>query len=88
MAKGELACDPRGLILEAYRMQLTPEDARTIFLDWALGPEAGEAGAIAELLAHYAARQPDHPMSAVLRAAAAETAPTPGRRGGYRARRR
>ena len=42
MPKGEHPADPRGLILEAYGMQLPPEDCRTIFLDWALGlPEDG-----------------------------------------------
>jgi hypothetical protein len=65
--KGELAADPRGLIREAYRMDLSPADCRTIFLDWALGlPNAGPAQ-IAALLAHYGPRHPDHPMSAVLR---------------------
>ena len=40
--KGDLPIDPRGLIEEAYRMELGPEDCRTVFLDWALGlPEGG-----------------------------------------------
>jgi hypothetical protein len=88
MAKGELACDPRGLIFEAYRMELTPADARTIFLDWALGQEGGGAPAASKLLAHYGARQPDHPMTAILREAASGAAPAPVRRGGAGARRR
>ena len=55
MRKGELDVDPRGLILEAYRMQLGPEDCRTIFLDWALGLPGGTGPTeIAALLAHYA----------------------------------
>jgi len=87
MGKGELACDPRGLILEAYRMDLTAGEARSIFLDWALGQE-GHASAAAELLTHYGARQPEHPMTAILREAATGAAPSPGRRGGARARRR
>ena len=87
MGKGELAADPRGLILEAYRMQIGPEDCRTIFLDWALGqPADGLAEEAAELLAHYGARQPDHPMTAILRDAASSTPPSPGRRGGRRSR--
>ena len=86
MGKGELPSDPRGLILEAYRMDLTPEDARTIFLDWALGEPGPGAAALAELLGHYGARQPDHPMTALLRAAA-DAPPVPARRGGRRARR-
>ncbi|HET9068758.1 MAG TPA: hypothetical protein VFN28_08930 [Amaricoccus sp.] len=86
MGKGELACDPRGLIFEAYRMELTAGEARSIFLDWALGQEGG-ASAAGELLAHYGARQPEHPMTAILREAATGPAPSRGRRGGARARR-
>ena len=87
MAKGELASDPRGLILEAYRMEIGPEDCRTIFLDWALGQPGATPEALAELLAHYGARQPDHPMTAILRDAATAAPPAPGRRGGRKRRR-
>ena len=84
MPKGEHPADPRGLILEAYRMRLTPEDCRTIFLDWALGlPDAGERE-IAALLAYYGPAHPDHPMTAVLRAGL--DAPPPRRRRGRRPR--
>ena len=59
MRKGELGADPRGLILEAYRMDLGPEDCRTVFLDWALGlPEGAGAAEIEALLAHYGAADP------------------------------
>lgn len=80
--KGELAIDPRGLIAEAYRMDLGPEDCRTIFLDWALGfPEAAGAAEVATLLAHYGARHPGHPMTAVLREGVERAASPPaGRR--------
>ncbi len=85
MPKGEHPADPRGLILEAYRMQLTPEDCRTIFLDWALGlPEAAGEREIAALLAHYGPAHPDHPMTAVLRAGL--DTPPPRRRRGRRTR--
>jgi hypothetical protein len=85
MPKGEHPADPRGLILEAYRMRLTPEDCRTIFLDWALGlPEAAGPPEIAALLAHYGPANPDHPMTAVLRAGL--DAPPPRRRRGGRTR--
>ena len=68
MPKGELAADPRGLIFEAYRMEIGPKDCRAIFFDWALGmPEGAGREEIAALLAHYGAAQPDHPMTAVLR---------------------
>ncbi len=87
MSKGDLAADPRGLILEAYRMDLGPEDSRTVFLDWALGlPSEATAEHIAALLAHYAPLHPDHPMTAVLRAGL-HRAEAPHRRGGRRGRR-
>jgi hypothetical protein len=74
-----LAVDPRGLIREAYRMELGPADCRTIFLDWALGLDGPADGrAIATLLAHYGPSHPDHPMTAVLREGLA--GPPPDRR--------
>ena len=40
--KGGLACDPGGLIYEAYRIEgLSAADARTIFFDWAMGLREG-----------------------------------------------
>ncbi len=84
--KGEHPADPRGLILEAYRMTLTPADARAIFLDWALGRPEGDATAeIASLLERYGAAAPEHPMTAVLRAGL-ESAAAPARRRGRRPR--
>lgn len=66
--KGGLAVDPRGLIFEAYRMEIAPEEARAIFLDWALGAREPVGPAEIEvLLAAYGATQPEHPMTAVLR---------------------
>lgn len=79
--------DPRSLIYEAYRIEgLTVEDARTIFLDWALGLPAGTdaAAAARALLAHHAGQPDDHPMSILLTEAAAHTASGPGRRRGGR----
>lgn len=88
MAKGELPADPRGLIMEAYRMDIGAQDCRTIFLDWALGlPEGAGEAEIAALLAHYGAARPDHPMTAVLREGIAAAATAAGRRGGARGRR-
>ena len=82
--------DPRNLIREAYRIDgIGPEDCRSIFLDWALGLKDGQdsvAGATA-LLAHYADRGAEHPMSQVLRAAIQGNA-TAKRRGGASGRRR
>ena len=79
--KGTLPIDPRGLIEEAYRMELTPGDCRTVFLDWALGlPEGGGRVEIAALLDHYGPAHADHPMTAVLREGLDRPAPPPGRR--------
>lgn len=78
--------DPRGLIREAYRIEgISPEECRTIFLDWALslGPESDMKRAIKRVIAAYGGV--DHPMGAILRAGLDAPAST-GRRGGRRAR--
>lgn len=59
--------DPRGLIREAYRMEIGPGEARSILLDWALGQAVAGRAEIAALLEAYGAAHPDHPMTAVLR---------------------
>ncbi|MEM7546135.1 MAG: hypothetical protein AAF367_11415 [Pseudomonadota bacterium] len=82
------ALDPRGLIVEAYRIDgIGAEDCRTIYFDWALGVDAARdmKSDTAALVAHYAATEPDHPMTAVLREGLAQ-AEAPRRRGGRRAR--
>jgi len=74
--------DPRGLIREAYRIDgIVGPSCRSIYLDWALGLPQSQDGreATAALLAHYGARYPDHPMTAVLREGV-ETRPRDGRR--------
>ncbi|MEL7277381.1 MAG: hypothetical protein AAGK98_12995 [Pseudomonadota bacterium] len=82
-----LAEDPRGLIHEAYAMEIGIEDARSIFLDWALvdAPAGDPREAIAAALARYGAAQPDHPMTAVLRAGLGDSG-GPRRRGGRASR--
>ena len=91
MAKNEGptgAMDPRGLILEAYRIEgIVAEDCRSIYFDWALGAEAGRdlAEDTAALLAFYEGGAPAHPMTAVLREGLV-AARAPKRRGGRRAR--
>ena len=67
--KGNLDIDPRGLIYEAYRMDIGPEESRSIFLDWALGTQLGaDMRAMLEvLITEYAENAPDHAMTAVLR---------------------
>lgn len=79
MQKGPLALDPRGLIFEAYRMDVTPADCRAILFDWALGlPTPAGPAEIAALLDHYGPAYPAHPMTAVLREGL--TTPAPRRR--------
>lgn len=88
MPKGELDIDPRGLIFEAYAMQIGAQDCRTIFFDWALGlPEGADPRHVRRLLEHYGAAQPDHPMTAVLREGLTAATGAPQRRGGWRSRR-
>ena len=78
--------DPRGLIREAYAMEVGEPECRSIFLDWALR-DAGDDqhAAIREMLERHGA--PDHPMTRVLRAGL-EAPRRTGRRGGWRARAR
>jgi hypothetical protein len=84
--KGEIPEDPRGLMLEAYRMEIGPADCRGIFLDWMLGlPEGAGLAEIRAVLDRYGKAQPAHPMTAVLREGL-KTDASPRR--GRRARRR
>ncbi len=61
--------DPKGLIRESYAIDgITAAECRSIFLDWALSlPVSADIPvAAAALIAHYATKAPDHPMSGVL----------------------
>lgn len=84
---GAHALDPRGLILEAYRMEgLRIEEARAIFLDWALGLPAGEdAHAAAQALLTYHGAPEGHPMTVLLSEAATRRDARAPRRSGGRA---
>ncbi len=85
MPKGDHPLDPRGLIMEAYRIEgISGPDCRTIFFDWALGLDAGEDpnAAIESLLGHYGNGAPNHPMTDVLREGLSTSAPK--RRSGRR----
>ncbi|MDJ1008730.1 MAG: hypothetical protein QNJ13_13010 [Paracoccaceae bacterium] len=80
--------DPRGLIADAYAIEGIGEpECRSIFLDWAIGVPQGKdaAGLIPVLLAHFAEKDPDHPMSRVLAEGLGKSA-SPVRRGGRRGR--
>lgn len=84
------ALDPGGLIASAYAMDdLTPPQARTIFLDWAikLDPALDPHICIRRLLALFEASvPPTHPMTHVLREGLTQTTGPLGRRGGARGR--
>ena len=85
MVKGD-ALDPRGLILESYRIDgITEGECRSIFLDWALAVDTEMQGAIDAMLERYGVAHPDHPMTAVLREGLGASA-KPRRRGGWRSR--
>lgn len=80
--------DPKGLILEAYRIDgITETECRTIFLDWALSiPLEGDtAGLLTSLIARHGTDAPDHPMTSVMNAGLKEMS-APRRRGGWRSR--
>ena len=80
--------DATGLIREAYRIEgISAAECRSIFVDWAikLPGSIQPQEAIERLLAAYGDRDPDHPMSAVLRGGL-DTPPAAARRGGRRGR--
>ena len=85
--KGDMECDPRGLIYEAFRIEdITFEDCRAIFFDWALGvpQEQDTQSHLIALIARYDA--PEHPMTAVLKEGLKAISDQPKRRGGRAAR--
>lgn len=87
MIKGD-AADPKGLILESYRIDgITKAECRTIFLDWALSLplEQDTSTSIRKLLDQYGDEAPHHPMSEVLNEGLTSMA-APRRRGGWRSR--
>ena len=68
--KGELAIDPKGLIFESYRIDgISGEECRTIFLDWVLGipADADMRNCLVEVLDEYGGRNPDHPMTKLVK---------------------
>ena len=85
--KGNLDIDPRGLIYESYRIEgLVIEEARSIFLDWALERATDDMKPqLQTLMTEYGDVNPDHPMTQVIREGL-ENAGKPKRRGGRLAR--
>ncbi|HSF96032.1 MAG TPA: hypothetical protein VLA52_13485 [Thermohalobaculum sp.] len=82
-------CDPRGLIHEAYAIDgIGTEECRSIFFDWAIGldPALDSVAAARTLHAELAGKQPDHPMSILLKEAATGISPGRGRAGRRRGR--
>jgi len=83
MPKGKLDIDSRGLIHESYRIEgITAAECRSIFLDWAMGQDAGVdmKAALRRLQAEYAKGAPDHPMTALIAEGLARDALANGRR--------
>lgn len=88
MAKAD-DIDPKGLIRESYRIEgIGAPECRSIFLDWAIGVPVGvdSRDHVRLILDRYAASNPDHPMTAVLKEAL-EPQPKARRKGGARGRR-
>ena len=67
--KGDIYCDEKGLIFEAYNIQnIDPSSCRVIFFDWliSLDQSINHGEAIIELLKAYSSRFPYHPMTELL----------------------
>ena len=67
--KGDVHCDKIGLIFEAYNIKdIDSSSCRVIFFDWlmTLDPSLDQSEAVQELLKHYSAKFPDHPMTKLL----------------------
>ena len=67
--KGDIYCDEKGLIFEAYNIEnIDLNSCRTIFFDWvvSLDPSINQGEAINELLKAYSPRFPNHPMTELL----------------------
>lgn len=79
--------DPKQLIRESFRIEdISPEQCRSIFLDWALslGPGADTKRALKRVLAEYGAEK-NHPMTVLLKEGL-DHHPQTGRRGGRKAK--
>ncbi|WP_166415758.1 hypothetical protein [Cochlodiniinecator piscidefendens] len=76
--------DKRGLFADSYIIEgITEGECRSIFLDWAIGLPQNQNPQewVAFVLDHYGPKDPDHPMTKVLREGL-EKPSAPKRRGG------
>ena len=67
--KGDIYCDEKGLIFEAYNIEnIDLSSCRTIFFDWiiSLDPSINQGKAINELLEAYSPSFANHPMTKLL----------------------
>ena len=67
--KGDIYCDEKGLIFEAYNIEnIDSSSCRVIFFDWLLSLDQSidHGQAITELLKAYSSRFPNHPMTELL----------------------
>ena len=67
--KGDIYCDEKGLIFEAYNIEnIDSSSCRVIFFDWliSLDPSIDQGKAITDLLKAYSLRFPNHPMTELL----------------------
>ena len=67
--KGNIHCDKKGLIFEAYNIEnIDKSSCRIIFFDWimSLDPSINQSEAINELLEAYSQEFPIHPMTQLL----------------------
>ena len=67
--KGDIYCDEKGLIFEAYNIEdIDPSSCRIIFFDWliSLDQSINQGEAITELLKAYSSKFPNHPMTELL----------------------
>ena len=67
--KGDIYCDEKGLIFEAYNIEnIDSSSCRVIFFDWliSLDQNINQGKAITDLLEAYSSSFPNHPMTELL----------------------
>ncbi|PIB24660.1 hypothetical protein BFP76_05615 [Amylibacter kogurei] len=86
--KGNLDIDPRGMIYESFRIEnITIEECRVIFLDWAMFAPAGDMSEqLSQFITEYGDAYAEHPMMTVIKEGLEKT-PQKRRRGGRMGRR-